>query len=239
LLFGGGKGSTATQCAVEIGSVMWSLASAGLSINAAGNVNDPSCPPKNLFGNTDPKLKGIVYDISEASCAIDVESAITSFLSVIAVLQLVAVNCVDTLNIKAICGAGIDGVFAGSAGVAQAATGLYLVCNKLQDEPIHTLVTAVRGVDQSTGILTNTMTGGRGRRLTAVEDSVADLKRRFKTPEEAFMSIGYDLNNASAVFRKAGLPEPDFKAFASLVEEPETIKDGGAGLFGSDRTCSD
>jgi hypothetical protein len=244
LLFGGGKGSTATQCSVEIMSVMWTLASAGLAINGAGNVNDPGCPPTNLWGETDPKLKGIVYKVSQGLCAVNIESAITSFLSVIAILQLIAVNCLDTLNIRAICGAGATGIFAGAAGISQAATGLWLACDELQTEPIHTLITAVRGIDSQTGLLTNVITGDSGsgmaigRRLAAVRDSVEDLKSRFATPEDAWKSIGYDLNNASAVFRKVGLPEPDFKAFASLVEEPESAAEGSAGLFGSQQTCS-
>lgn len=38
------------------------------------------------------------------------------------------------------------------------------------------------------------------------------------------MSIGYDLNNASSVFRKTGLPKADLQKFASLVEEPEAVR---------------
>jgi len=247
LLFGGGKGSTATQCATEIMSVMWSLASAGLAINDAGNVNNPGCPPTNLWGETDPKLKGIVYEVSQGQCAVNIESVITSFLGVIAILQLVAVNCLDTLNIRAICGAGVAGIFAGASGIAQAGTGLWLVCDTLQTEPIHTLITAVRGIDAQTGLITNTMTGDSsgvfGRRLAEAEgharNSIEDLKKRFATPEDAWKSIGYDMNNASAAFRKVHLPEPDFEAFASLVEEPEASGEGGAGLFGSQQTCSD
>jgi len=222
---------------------MWSLASAGLAINGAGNVDNPGCPPTNLWGETDPKEKGLVYKVSQGLCATNIESAITSFLGVIAILQLVAVNCLDTLNINAICGAGATGMLAGAAGISQAATGIWLVCDELQQEPIHKLVTAVRGIDSKTGLITNSMTGDSGsvfgRRLAVVRNSAEDLKQRFETPEDAWKSIGYDLNNASAVFRKAGLPEPDFKAFASLVEEPEAIKEGIAGLFGTQQTCSD
>jgi len=244
LLFGGGRGSTAVQCATSIGSVMWNLAYAALAINAAGNRNGPSCPPANLFGEENPKVKGIVYEISEGSCAVDIESAITSFLLVIAQLELIAVNCVDTLNVRAICGAGIDGIFAAAAGIAQAATGIWLACDTLQREPIKSLVTLARGIDINSGLITNAQTGNMGRRLSALQgfqmEGVEELKRRFATPEEAWMSLGYDLDNASAPFRQAGLSEVDVRALAELVSEaPAAAEDKGiSGLFGSQSTCS-
>mmetsp|Transcript_34522 Transcript_34522/g.87668 ORF Transcript_34522/g.87668 Transcript_34522/m.87668 type:complete len:715 (+) Transcript_34522:72-2216(+) len=244
LLFGGGRGSTAVQCATEIGSVMWNLAYAALAINAAGNRNGPGCPPMNLFGEENPKVKGIVYEVSEGSCAVNIESAITSFLLVIAQLELIAVNCVDTLNVRAICGAGIDGIFAAAAGIAQAATGIWLACDTLQREPIKSLVTLARGIDINSGLITNAQTGNMGRRLSALQgfqmEGVEELKRRFATPEEAWMSLGYDLDNASAPFRQAGLSEVDVRALAELVSEsPAAAEDKGiGGLFGSQSTCN-
>lgn len=205
LLFGGGRGSTATHCATEISSVMWSLAGFAMNINSLGSQKTGgTCPPKDmLFGTSNKKLPG--YQISEGFCTLDITGSITSMLQMVVAIELLSVNCLDVLNVRAICGAGITGMFAGASGIAQASTGVWMACDKFQTRSLKKIINLARGVDQRTGIARAVATSfNLGRRLSPVahpldvDEDVQELKRQFETPEAAFMSIGIDLNNATS-----------------------------------------
>lgn len=207
LLFGGGKGSTATHCATEIASAMWNLASFAFAINEMGNQEQSrSCPPTDLFGKSNKH--GLGYEISQGFCTIDVTASITAILQLAVVLQLIAVNCLDVLNIPAICGGGIVALFAGASGIAQAAAGISMACDTFQKQPLKKIINLARGIDQRTGLVTDLMTGGGGaggvsfdlgRRLQAAwqDEDIQKLKERFATPEDAFKSLGIDISNST------------------------------------------
>mmetsp|Transcript_103301 Transcript_103301/g.258994 ORF Transcript_103301/g.258994 Transcript_103301/m.258994 type:complete len:673 (-) Transcript_103301:228-2246(-) len=242
LLFGGGRGSTATQCAVEINSAMWNLADAGLAINQAANELNPACPVQDVRKSPEglllkaTGLASAAQDMSQGLCAINIEAAIGFFFQVMHQISLAVVNCADTLNLGAMCSAGVTSLLAGGTGIATTGTAIWTACDTAMTKEGKRLQKLLSTQTESEE--TNAVFNVAARRLGS-HSSVEDLKRRFATPEEAWMSIGYDLNNASAVFRRVGLPAPDLKAIASLVEEPEAVKGGGGGLFGGHRTCSD
>merc|ERR1719282_50270 len=127
-------------------------------------------------------------------------------------LQLMVVQCADELNLNAICGAGIDGLAAGMSAVVQAGSGANLACDEFQKPLLKTaLDTASRLDTASGGRITDLLgdlgqSGNYGRRLDDdggedLNDDVKELRRRFKTPEEAFKSIGYDLSDPDAAWR--------------------------------------
>merc|ERR1712151_125135 len=162
-------------------------------------------------------------------------------------IQLAVVNCADTLNIGAICGSGVSAMMAGLDGIAKAGAGMWLACDTAQKKWIKQPLNLVRNVDKNTGIVTGLMGGAGGfsngdvlgRRL-ATEDlqdiadaNIAELQKRFATPEDAFKSIGFDMDDADAPWRDLKLPEVDMAKLASLVEEPSHTE---AGLFGG--SCS-
>jgi len=171
LLFGGGKGALATQCALEIANVAWGLADLALSINSAANPEmSPACPPKNLMGGT--WYKGPVYHIKEQLCTVDIGSALVAFFGALTMAQLIAVTCTDSINLGAICGSGITGSFAAAAGIAKTAAGMALSCDLAQRPVLHEIINAARDLDwKSGGALGKLMGDGLG-------DSAADVSWR-------------------------------------------------------------
>lgn len=259
LLFGGGKDATAAQCSVEIAGTMWALASAAMAINSLGNQEEGgSCPPKNFLTGSERPSNNILYKVPQALCTVDVTSALLSFFGAATYIQLAVVNCLDTLNLGAICGSGITGLLASSAGVAQAASGMYVACDVAQKKPIKKVINLGRTIDTSTnGMLSGLIFGSSsdggeanaspfGRRLSedehlvlnVVEENIRELQQRFKTPQEALLSIGVDLEDKHAPWRNAtapGVPSlSDLTGLAELVQRQQPKKT--ASLFGGE-TC--
>eukprot|EP00932_Pfiesteria_piscicida_P015846 SRR837773.2871.p2 GENE.SRR837773.2871~~SRR837773.2871.p2 ORF type:complete len:632 (-),score=248.05 SRR837773.2871:32-1852(-) len=249
LLFGGGKGSTATQCSVEIAGTMWALASAAMAINSAGNLEEGgACPPKNFLTGSEKPSNSILYRVPQAMCTIDASSAILGFLSAATYIQLAVVNCIDTLNLGAICGAGITGMMAAASGVAKAGSGLYVACDIAQKKPLKRTINFARNVDTATGGMLSSLMGGGmdgmeevpfGRRLSddealmvaIAEEGIEELQKKFSSPHEALESIGIDLDNKNAPWRNATIPGMnvhDLKSFTALFDEPEKV----SSLFG-------
>jgi hypothetical protein len=232
LIFGGGKASTGTQCFVLASQSMWALASAALYINSAANVNaGNSCPPRNLGLKF---VKGPVYEIGQGLCAVDVAGIIAALAQTVMLLQLAVVECSDTLDLKAICGAGIDGIVGSMAGMAQAATGLHLACDKLQGP----LWQAALNTASAVGSVRQT-SFNMGRRLEDIDGQASfmdDITRRFKTPEEAWQSMGIDLSDPEAPFRSASQDFLSKEEIASLVENAVEPK-AATGLFADAADC--
>jgi len=240
LLFGGGIAADATQCVIDATSIAWWLAQAGLAINSAANPDAAaSC---HLYGNK--HVKGNAYRYSQSLCTVDVAGAIFAFGQAIEYLQLAASHCTDQLNLRAMCGAGIDGIFSSFAGFATSGSAVYTACHVYQDPKAKAALTAAGLSDKLSGgnfpVDALGDAGNFGRRLSSFEDHVAALQERFSSPEDAWKSIGYDLNDEDADFRKGLPPQPSLEELASLVEEPVTAQDSAAtvGLFGSSQTCS-
>mmetsp|Transcript_103959 Transcript_103959/g.298799 ORF Transcript_103959/g.298799 Transcript_103959/m.298799 type:complete len:599 (-) Transcript_103959:401-2197(-) len=246
LLFGGGKSATATECAIEVSTVMWSLAKAALYINSAadGNIGPMGkCPPTNMIGGT--KFKGPFYQMSQAYCAQNVGGILMSYSQAITFIQLAIVSCQDTLNLHAICGAGITAIMGSLAGIATTGSGLMLACDTFQDPLLKKALNAASKIDNLSGnSLSKILGGGKalGRRLQEgqelkaediVDMSDEEMERHFKTPEAALKSIGIDLSDPNAEFRKGRPPMPNLKEVVSLVDEGPEHK-----LFGSASTCS-
>mmetsp|Transcript_60549 Transcript_60549/g.157356 ORF Transcript_60549/g.157356 Transcript_60549/m.157356 type:complete len:609 (+) Transcript_60549:81-1907(+) len=239
LLFGGGKGSTATQCFIDVTGTMWSLAQAGIAINSAANPKaGKSCPPKNLAGGD--KVKGPMYDVSEAFCTSDIGGILVGFTQAVALLQFLVVQCQDKLDLKAICGAGVDGIAAGMSAIVQAGSGANLACDKFQDPLLHKAIKTAAKLDTASGGRITDLVGGLsqsgnyGRRLEEdngedLDDDLKELQQRFKTPQDAFKSMGYDFDDPKAAWRSERVQRPNLKDLAELVEDHED----SAGLFGT------
>jgi len=254
LLFGGGKGSTATHCALEVTGVMWNLASASLAINAAANPdNGASCPPKNLFGSTDPWFKGKYYKIMQGFCTTDAAGAIVGFGTAIAQIMLTVVNCVDELNLRAICGAGFDGAATALAGIAQAGSGIWLSCDLFNHPLLKQLLKIATTFDNASGGgITNLIAGmseSLGRRLNDDEKAkmrekmVFDhendpfqMKKRWGSPHKVFQHLGYNLKNASAWWRDAAATlQKSPNDVLKLMEEPPQEK--RTSMLGANPMC--
>mmetsp|Transcript_22424 Transcript_22424/g.47786 ORF Transcript_22424/g.47786 Transcript_22424/m.47786 type:complete len:598 (+) Transcript_22424:97-1890(+) len=245
LLFGGGKGSTATQCTIEITSAMWALASAALGINSAGNRGlGGSCPPENILTGSKHRGKSLLYTVPEGLCVTDVSQILVGFLGAITYMELAAVNCLDVLNVGAICGAGVTGVMTAMAGISQAAAGVWLACDVAQIPLFHKLLDIATVLDERTGnLLSKKLLGGsydkkKRRLMERVENDIDDLKARFKTPDEAFMSIGFNLTDAEAEWRTKDVPPASDERLAEILqnkasEQPE-VK---SSLFSGSNIC--
>jgi len=167
-----------------------------------------------------------------------VEQVILNFFLVAVQMSYAFVNCADELNLGAMCSAAINSILAGAAGLSSSGTLIWSACDLgKRSEELEKSNGEVESSEFSNGQLSDASSLAR-RRLTELTRGRTDLKRRFATPEEAWMSIGYDLNNASAAFRNTNLPEVDLGSFASLVEEPETADGNDRDLLAGERVCS-
>lgn len=237
LLFGGGKGSTGTQCAVDITSALWYLAEAGLAINAAANKNaGQACPPKTFFQGK--PTSGMDYRRSKAFCAADVAGAIYGFLQATYFLYFSASHCLDMLNTEALCGAGITGLMASLDGVAYSGTTMWLTCEDLRRQwpmpgagsPLSKQMLQKNVLGQS---------GQGGRRLEGeegLESAVPQFKEKFSSPEEAFQSLGFDLGDKNAAFRQARAEMPKPQDVVELLDEMPAQEQ--AGLLGLQQVCA-
>mmetsp|Transcript_63422 Transcript_63422/g.160490 ORF Transcript_63422/g.160490 Transcript_63422/m.160490 type:complete len:620 (+) Transcript_63422:65-1924(+) len=241
LLFGGGKGSTAVQCYVDVTDAAWFLAQAGLAISSASGHTGllGGCPPKNILGGQE--VKGPIYRWAEGYCAVDISSIISFLAATAAFLQFAVVNCADTLQLNVICGAAIAGVTAAGASVAQTATGLNLACDEFQKPALKGALEVGRSLDlQTDGALSAIL----GRRLgdlasdVGVEAEVAALKKRFASPEDVWRSIGMDLDDAHASWREVHISNPPSPSDVLGMLEEDKQSDDIVGLFGASQTCS-
>mmetsp|Transcript_94323 Transcript_94323/g.253848 ORF Transcript_94323/g.253848 Transcript_94323/m.253848 type:complete len:165 (-) Transcript_94323:138-632(-) len=161
-------------------------------------------------------------------------------------LQMAATQCSDQLNLRAMCGAGIDGMVSALAGSGAGGTAAWLNCweaqgweskdgalkrNKIKGKAQQVVMTAkVNGLKQE---------GNFGRRLEAQDDNedIRELKQRFGSPEAAWKSIGFDMEDPSAAFRSARAAV-DPEELVSLVGAQEQDHAEGSGLFGGPHMCS-
>jgi len=253
LLWGGGYGAGATQCAVDAASISWWLAQAGLAINAAANTNaGASCPDKHFRKTLSKFKKGEEGPVKE----------LDEFVQVIQYLQFAVVHCSDQLNVNALCGAGIDGMVSSLAGMASSGAALWMSCVKLNWHDDSEKYKAAINMAAVASKITHTQNknklslsaldqaGNFGRRLSdeeeiqpSGEDAIEELKKRFATPEDAWRSIGYDFDDASAEWRESQ-PQLRPEELVSLLEEPaapdQTLSahKGDAGLFGGMQMCT-
>lgn len=239
LLYGGGKGADATQCYVDATSVGWWLAQAGLAINAAANKKaGASCPSKHSL-----PLRGKALKYAQALCTVDIAGAIYAFGTAIQFLELALTNCPDHLNFNAMCGAGIDGIVASLAGLTSSGSAAWMTCYELRQKNHMKLFNVASIASKLTrgrmpgGVASLDLEGNFGRRL-ADDDDVKDLMDRFGTPEEAWKSIGYDITDPEADFRRDTKITPFAKDIVSLVEEPTASKEETAGLMQNLNICS-
>jgi len=240
LLFGGGKGSTATHCTVEIMDVAWALADAALSINSAAHNGNGDCPPA---GITDGDKESLVYRVEQGLCTVDIAGVLQALLGIITTLQLAYVNCADELNLQALCGSGINGIFVVLAALAKAGPGLWLACDEAQLPPIKKLLKVAEDLDyKMDGAVTSVMAGNR--RLLEAEDldpyaRIDAVKGRYSSVEKAFESAGYDLNDKDARYRKMPFRRPAYEEALSLMEEHTAHEENTkSGLLESLQTCS-
>merc|ERR1712194_745860 len=103
----------------------------------------------------------------------DIGGILVGFLGIIATLQLAIVNCGDELNLKAICGAGIDGVFTVLAALVQIGPGMWLACDEAQEPLVKKALKLATDLDYKTnGMVTSQLAG------SAVGGSSADFFHR-------------------------------------------------------------
>merc|ERR1719162_1332056 len=99
---------------------------------------------------------------------------------------------------------------------------MWLACDEAQTPILKKALEVADRIDGATdGMITDLLAGDAstsnlGRRLAEAEDynlhgKVAELKKRYSSPEEIFASLGYDLNDDKAEFRKATPPRPAAK----------------------------
>jgi len=236
-VFGGDKGSVMTQCVVDTTSVSWWLAQAGLAINAAANPKDGASCKMPLI------TKGTYYKYSQQVCAVDILGAINGFGQAIYYLQLAATHCSDELNMQAMCGAGIDGMVSSLAGAGAGGIAAFLNCWEAQGWEYKIkrsdALATIRKVVMTTKVNGLKQEGNFGRRLEAEDKDIEALKQRFSSPEAAWKSIGFDMEDPNAAFRSARA-EVDPQELVSLVGEKDTtqerVEDGG--LLGGSHMCS-
>jgi hypothetical protein len=241
LMFGGGIGAGATQCAVDATSVAWWLAQAGLAINSAANPKAAaSC---NMFKQ---HQKGNAFKYEQALCTVDVAGALFAFGEAIQYLQLAAAHCSDQLNLHAMCGAGVDGIVTTFAGFSSAGAAVWTACHEYQSKKAKVALTAAGILDKASNgnfpVDALGDAGNFGRRLTvaSAEAKVASLQERFSRPEDAWLSIGYDLSDEDARFRHVLPHRPSAEEVVRLVEEPAKTQGSTRqeGLFGGSPVCS-
>jgi len=232
LLFGGGKGSLATQCATSIISLEWSIAYLALNINSAANKEaGASCPPKGF---------SLIKTVTRNLCTVDIASALTSFLSIILFIEWIVWQCTDMINLPAICGSGATALLASMAGIVKAASGMYVACDIAQRPVIKFLLDTIGALDKvPTPTFRRRLLEARENVVSGVfQEEVAALQRRYTSPEDVYRSIGYDFSDAEAAWRQ----EAPVKASDIIVmpqEEPPASRASGLGaLFAGGGRCA-
>ncbi|CAE8683379.1 unnamed protein product [Polarella glacialis] len=130
LLIGEGTVGNGIQCGVDVSFVAENIANIGLAINSAAN--GANCKGSSLGSNLNKKT-----GLPSALCTVDIGGAITYFSQVIVFIQLAIVHCMDFLDVKALCGAGISGVITSAAAIAPYGAAVHAACryNHLAKSP--------------------------------------------------------------------------------------------------------
>lgn len=139
LFLGGGKGTNTVLCIMDATQAATQLAFMALAIETAANVNCPARKPSGLTAQlTPPDINDALYRVSIASCSVDINRILKSIGAAAVYLSLTAIHCTGKLNLKAICAAGINGIWASLAGLGLAGSGAYLGCDVGQQIPTMT-----------------------------------------------------------------------------------------------------
>jgi len=242
LVFGGGKGATSTHCAINIINVGWALAQAGLAISASsGHTGFGGCPPK--LHKLKPFLPPGIIDekitkYGNAYCVADAFGVLTFIAGVVSYISMATIQCSDVLNLDAFCTAGISGVIASTSAMVQASSGIYVACKEIVGSPfLLTLIETLRSLDDVTGNKISSLVDPLlGRRLFegAGGESIEALKREYDSPADVWKSIGFDLNDRDAEYRKQKVQYPSAAEQRDAFRDPEST----ASEFASGgRTC--
>jgi len=248
LLFGGGPDGDVAQCYIDVTSIMWWLAQAGLAINAAANPKaSASC---HLAPKHGPKK---VRSYSEALCTVDVAGALFAFGEALMFIQYAVGHCGGRLDVQAMCGAGITGLVSSFAGFASSASAIYLACHELHHGLLNKF-TAAAASDSFTNALGQE--GNFGRRLSEEnedkfpylpqgEAGVKRLQERFKSPRDAWQSIGFNLTEVAIDKEPRTAPTDARRKLKDILSESTSSSSskftslsepstggGGGGLFG-------
>lgn len=198
---------------------------------------DGACPPMNLLNGYDFP-KGLLLTLSQGLCGMHVASALLNTFSRMIFAMLTAVTCTDELNLGAICGSGIAGVFAGALGIAKAGTALWMACDVAQRPFLHDLSHLLRKIDDRSGNKITDLirgSGALGRRLLD-SDRVVELKAKYDSPADVWKELGMDIEDPKAAWRELHkekqLRSKDMQNFVQADEETY------APLFGGAKTCS-
>ncbi|CAE8629931.1 unnamed protein product [Polarella glacialis] len=129
LLIGEGTVGNGIQCGVDVEFVLENIANMGLAINSATKA---TCKKEGLDSKLNKKT-----GLPSALCTVDVGGAIAYFSQVVTFIQLAIVHCMDKLNVKALCGAGISGIITSAAAIAPYGAAVHAACryNKLAKSP--------------------------------------------------------------------------------------------------------
>ncbi|CAE8600264.1 unnamed protein product, partial [Polarella glacialis] len=129
LLLGGGEGVIKTDCALDVLQAATILGQVGLALsNAIMNRCPPKTVPEFLAKLISTDVVDLMNQMSIAGCALDVSSVISGVGWAILYFSLIAVHCVKTVDMRALCAAGISGVTSSLASVAAVGSGLFLAC---------------------------------------------------------------------------------------------------------------
>mmetsp|Transcript_46933 Transcript_46933/g.135205 ORF Transcript_46933/g.135205 Transcript_46933/m.135205 type:complete len:595 (+) Transcript_46933:3-1787(+) len=235
LLFGGGKGSLATQCATNIANTGWAIAAVVMAFNSAVNENQPnSCPPRNIVNGTNEPF-GLLYKFSQGACAVDITTIISSLFVIAGFLQLITITCTDELNLESMCGAGITGTIAGAARIAAAAEVMWIGCDVGMTPEAKELEAELKAEEkkaQREDILAQ-----YGRRLSGMV-GMEDLKARYDSPADVWMELGYDFHDPHAVWRQF-VQETEVRAadLELFVPDEEEEAESYTALFGQQERC--
>jgi len=232
LLFGGGKDSVSTFCAVDVTSSAWYLAQAGLAINAVASPEGGAiCSARRVWNGHIVSAQG--YKQSHGFCAVSVTGAIYGILQAIKYINMAFIHCTDTWNVVPVCSAGIDGMLAGADGLAYAGSSTWLTCDELKNK-WHKLSPMTKD-SMSNNVLGNS--GVFGRRLShpADDKDLAELRRRFASPEDAWQSIGIDVE-ADPALRSVEPLRPSPEDVLGLLEDRAAPSE--TGFLEEQRTCS-
>jgi hypothetical protein len=220
LMFGGGKDAQNTMCAVYSMGSAWSIAEMGLEIDRVANADAGGVCN---YAHLHPNVTGNYSDLADGMCAKSVSEAIKNLLYLVTQLLLITISCTDTLKLNVICGSGITGLLGSLAGVARSGADIWLSCEQEQqdlmanitlwdfDHPNESDRRRLReNIDFET--LKETFIGSRGE---------SALKERFSSPAEVWKSLGYDIEDSRAEFRK----HIDFPRSVSHEEILELLDD--------------
>ncbi|CAE8731708.1 unnamed protein product [Polarella glacialis] len=118
-----------TDCALDVLQAATILGQVGLALsNAIMNRCPPKTVPEFLAKLISTDVVDLMNQMSIAGCALDVSSVISGVGWAILYFSLIAVHCVKTVDMRALCAAGISGVTSSLASVAAVGSGLFLAC---------------------------------------------------------------------------------------------------------------